>query len=153
MSNSFLKNYFSSGAAGAVALALARFLKQSAQSTLADLGSKGTWPSFPQFEQIMSCISFGPLFAEPAGLPLPPSRSVRRFLRHSGQRVGGLSNPFCAKNSCSPADHVNSAPQSRQVKVLSWYIHPFEITMFGTFIVLVYRSESTPKPLTTSTET
>jgi hypothetical protein len=72
-------------------------------------GANGTIACPPQAPQIAAWNSRGPSF----------ERARLAIARHDGQRWGSFVNPLLAKKACSPAEKVNSSPQSRQVRLRS----------------------------------
>src|SRR4029450_11615687 len=79
------------------------------------VGRNGTVVSFPHAEQLVvvstrSRVAEAPLVAGPdAPLALQPLHRFGSFLKF-----------LSAKNNCSPAVQMNSAPQSTHASVLSW---------------------------------
>src|SRR4029453_11962496 len=74
-------------------------------------GENGTMACPPQAPQIAAWNSRGPSL----------ERARLAIARHDGHRWGSFVNPLLAKNACSPAEKVNSSPQSRHDRLRSWY--------------------------------
>src|SRR5262245_44629454 len=108
------------------------FAKQSLQYTgRSPRGLNGTWVGLPHSPQIALNISRGPpppprpppKPPPPPPLPPPPPPPAAFFAaRHGAHRLGSFVNPSCANRSCSPAENVNSVPQSTHVNCLSVYM-------------------------------
>src|SRR6185503_12819454 len=109
------------------------FAKQSLQYTgRSPRGLKGTWVGLPHSPQMALNISRGPPPPPrpppkpppppPPRPPPPPPPAAFLAARHGAHRLGSFVNPSCAKRSCSPAENVNSVPQSTHVNDLSVYM-------------------------------
>src|SRR5207248_4021285 len=79
------------------------------------VGRNGTVVSFPHCEQVV-LVSDRTCVLPP---PLPPTPSARLALQ-ALHRLGSFLKPLSAKNICSPAVKINSAPQSEHFRTLSW---------------------------------
>src|SRR5947207_14987795 len=77
------------------------------------VGRNGTVVSLPHAEQVV-CVSTRSRIIGPAAALLA------RFALHPLQRFGSFLNCLSAKNNCSPAVQMNSAPQSTHLRDLSW---------------------------------
>src|SRR5579863_2551794 len=78
------------------------------------VGLKGTVVSFPHWEQTVFVSTRCILGAADSG---PWARTAL----HPLQRLGSFLKPLSAKNICSPAVKINSAPHSAHFRTLSWY--------------------------------
>jgi hypothetical protein len=79
------------------------------------VGRNGTVVSFPHAEQFV-VVSTRSLADD---VPLAAGRDARLALQLL-HRLGSFLKFLSAKKSCSPAVHVNSAPQSTHDSILSW---------------------------------
>src|SRR5216683_1290576 len=79
------------------------------------VGRKGTVVSLPHCEQVV--LVSARIWVAP---PPPPPPSARLALQ-ALHRLGSFLNPLSAKNICSPAVKMNSAPHSEHFSTLSWY--------------------------------
>src|SRR5215831_1624184 len=77
------------------------------------VGRKGTVVSFPHAEQVVVVSTRSRIIG-------PDEALFARFALHALHRFGSFLNCLSAKNSCSPAVQMNSAPQSTHVRLLSW---------------------------------
>src|SRR5262245_3953528 len=77
------------------------------------VGLKGTVVSFPQAEQVVTVST------RSRGAPAPAGRAARLLL-HDLHRFGSFLKFLSAKNCCSPAVQMHSAPQSTHLRIRSW---------------------------------
>src|SRR5215831_18401791 len=77
------------------------------------VGLNGTVVSFPHAEHMVTVSTRSRATLGPAG------RDARLAL-HALQRFGSFLKFLSAKNCCSPAVQMNSAPQSTHLRILSW---------------------------------
>src|SRR5215467_13636973 len=96
------------------------------------VGLNGTVVSLPHAEHVVTVSTRSRAIAGPAG------RAARLAL-HPLQRFGSFLKFLSAKNCCSPAVQMNSAPQSTHLRILSW-------NSIGRYLV-PGRSLLTPAPL------
>src|SRR5512145_1110312 len=78
------------------------------------VGRNGTVVSLPHAEQLV-CVSTRSRTGDG-----PALTRFARFALHALQRLGSFLNSLSAKNSCSPAVHMNSDPQATHLGLLSW---------------------------------
>src|SRR5579884_2100923 len=96
------------------------------------VGLNGTVVSLPHAEHVVTVSTRSRATAGPAG-------RAARFALHVLQRFGSFLKFLSAKNCCSPAVQMNSAPQSTHLRILSW-------NSIGRYLVRG-RSLSTPARL------
>src|SRR6266516_4307515 len=77
------------------------------------VGLKGTVVSLPQAEHVVRVST------RSRTAPAPIGRAARLLLQ-ALHRFGSFLKFLSAKNCCSPAVQMNSAPQSTQLRILSW---------------------------------
>src|SRR3954467_7374616 len=77
------------------------------------VGRNGTVVSFPHAEQLV-------LVSTRSRPTPPPEGRAARFALQPLQRFGSFLKFLSAKNSCSPAVQMKGAPQSTQLRLLSW---------------------------------
>src|SRR6266550_1991287 len=78
------------------------------------VGLKGTVVSLPQAEHVVTVST------RSRGMPDPPAGREARLPLQALHRFGSFLKFLSAKNCCSPAVQMNSAPQSTHVRILSW---------------------------------
>src|SRR5581483_5515123 len=78
------------------------------------VGLKGTVVSLPHAEHVVMVST------RSRDIPPPPAGRAARFALQFLQRFGSFLKFLSAKNCCSPAVQMNSAPQSTHVRILSW---------------------------------
>ena len=77
------------------------------------VGLNGTVVSLPQAEQVVTVST------RSRGADAPAGREARLALQ-ALHRFGSFLKFLSAKNCCSPAVQMNSAPQSTHLRILSW---------------------------------
>src|SRR5205823_13986549 len=77
------------------------------------VGLKGTVVSLPQAEHMVTVST------RSRATPAPAGRAAR-FALQVLHRFGSFLKFLSAKNCCSPAVQMNSAPQSTHLRILSW---------------------------------
>src|SRR5262245_54026679 len=77
------------------------------------VGLNGTVVSLPQAEQVVKVSTRSRGSVAPAG-------RLARLLLQALHRFGSFLKFLSAKNCCSPAVQMNSAPQSTHLRILSW---------------------------------
>src|SRR6185369_8917195 len=77
------------------------------------VGLNGTVVSLPHAEQVVMVSTRSRAAPGPAG-------RLARFALQVLHRLGSFLKFLSAKNCCSPAVQMNSAPQSTQFRILSW---------------------------------
>src|SRR6059058_1533405 len=92
------------------------------------VGLKGTVVSLPQAEHMVTVST------RSRATPAPAGRAAR-FALQVLYRFGSFLKFLSAKNCCSPAVQMNSAPQSTHVRILSW-------NSIGRYLVGVGHSDS-----------
>src|SRR5947207_520625 len=77
------------------------------------VGLKGTVVSLPHAEHVV-------VVSTRSRAPPGPAGRLARLALQALHRFGSFLKFLSAKNCCSPAVQMNSAPQSTQFKILSW---------------------------------
>src|SRR5437667_6107104 len=92
------------------------------------VGLKGTVVSLPQAEHVV-------VVSTRSRPPPGPAGRLARLALQGLHRFGSFLKFLSAKNCCSPAVQMNSAPQSTHVRILSW-------NSIGRYLVGVGHSDS-----------